>query len=538
MALFGKKTQSTPVQAPREPEKVAPENSYLGREPIIDRDQAIIGYELFFRPGTTLKAKSINERNAVLAQIAKRLAEDPKAEVTYPDEITDANLRDDDGNEVKEVTLSEMLYALKTKGVAQSLGQHLGFIKIHPHQLGDELRGIPAVKFPLQLDLAEILEAIQKEASEDEDLEDSKKDVKNPDASDEPKVPEIIEKLEKLANIGYKFVLTGLTEVFDGLEDILPKFRYVKLDVHQVENAASLIEFCKATPLPRDTKSPAKKGAKTGDDGAVMKMIATHVETPEDFHKARDLGFDAYEGFYFIKPDPELSLHRGDDYRKILKLLTLLLSSPELHELVDEIELNPVVAKHLMVIAEVDAGRKRAKPENIRDAAVISGVKRITRWTQLLLYADSKAKVSLESTPLLQLVCVRAFFMELASGKLPAGAGLGSSDLAFLVGGLSLIDNLFDESSRDILSKFNLPGVVVDAIADRSGVLGGLLTLAEAAEIGDLQKCQQLCSGELGLLTLDDVAQDSLLAIKTFVAQTQLAPDEDVWEQAEAPVDE
>jgi c-di-GMP-related signal transduction protein len=290
--------------------------------------------------------------------------------------------------------------------------------------------------------------------------------------------------------------------------------------------------------LPRDTKSPAKKGAKADSDGPVMQIIATHVETPEDFHHARDLGCDAYEGFYFIKPDPELSLHRGDDYRKILKLLTLLLASPELHELVDEIEANPVVAKHLMVIAEVDSRRKRAKPENVRDATVISGVKRITRWTQLLLYADSKAKVSLESTPLLQLVCVRAFFMELASEKLPAGAGLGSSDLAFLVGGLSLIDNLFDESSRDILSKFNLPGVVVDAIADRSGVLGRLLSLAEAAELGDLEKCQQLCSGELGSLTLDDVALDSLLAIKTFVAQTQLAPEDDVWEQAEATEDE
>jgi hypothetical protein len=538
MALFSKKAQSAPVQAPKGPERVPPENPYLGREPIIDRDQAIIGYELFFRPGTTLKAKRVNERNDVLAQIAKRLAEDPKAQVTYPDEITDANLRDDDGNEVKEVTLSEMLYALKTKGVAQSLGQHFGFIKIHTHHLGDELRGIPAMKFPLQIDLAEILDAIKNEVPDDVAAEEGKKDEKNADALDESKVPEVLEKLEKLSNIGYKFVLTGLTEVFDGLEDILPKFRYVKLDIHQIENVASLIEFCKATPLPRDTKSPAKKGAKGANEGAVMQIIATHVETPEDFHKARDLGCDAYEGFYFIKPDPELSLHRGDDYRKILKLLTLLLSSPELHELVDEIELNPVVAKHLMVIAEVDAGRKRAKPENVRDAAVISGVKRITRWTQLLLYADSKAKVALESTPLLQLVCVRAFFMELASVKLPAGAGLGSSDLAFLVGGLSLIDNLFDESSREILSKFNLPGVVVDAISDRSGVLGGLLTLAEAAEVGDLEKCQQLCSGELGALTLDDVAQDSLLAIKTFVSQTQLAPDEDVWEQAEAPVDE
>jgi c-di-GMP-related signal transduction protein len=532
MALFSRKTQSSSVEAPKGPEKVVPENPYLGREPIIDRDQAIIGYELFFRPGTTLKAKRVNERNEVLAQIAKRLAADPKAEVAYPDEITDANLLDDDGNEIKEVTLAEMLYALKTKGVAQSLGLHLGFIKIHPHQLGDELRGIPAMKFPLQIDLAEILEAIKTEVPEDKKPEDIKKEVKNLDAPDEPKVPEILEKLEKLSNTGHKLVLTGLTDVFDGLEDILPKFRYVKLDIHQVENAASLIDFCKATPLPKDTKAPANKGAKAAADGPVMQIIATHVETPEDFHKARDLGCDAYEGFYFIKPDPELSLHRGDDYRKILKLLTLLLSSPELHELVDEIELNPVVAKHLMVIAEVDAGRKRAKPENVRDAAVISGVKRITRWTQLLLYADSKAKVSLESTPLLQLVCVRAFFMELASVKLPAGAGLGSSDLAFLVGGLSLIDNLFDESSRDILSKFNLPGVVVDAIADRSGVLGKLLSLAEAAEIGDVEKCQHLCSDDLGSLTLDDVAQDSLLAIKTFVAQTQLAPDEDVWEQA------
>lgn len=542
MGLFSKKTKSAPVQAARGPEKVMPENPYLGREPIIDRDQAIIGYELFFRPGTTLKAKRINERNEVLAQIAKRLEADPKAQVTYPDEITDANLRDDDGNEVKEVALSEMLYALKTKGVAQSLGLHLGFIKIHPHHLGDELRGIPAAKFPLEIDVGEILGAIQAEASEEaaaaEEEKENKPAAKNPDAVDEPKVPEVLEKLEKLSNIGYKFVLTGLTEVFDGLEDILPKFRYVKLELHKVGNAARLIEFCKATPLPRDTKSPAKKGAKADSDGPVMKIIATHVETPEDFHQARDLGCDAYEGFYFIKPDPELSLHRGDDYRKILKLLTLLLSSPELHELVDEIEANPVVGKHLMVIAEVDAGRKRAKPENIRDAAVISGVKRITRWTQLLLYADSKAKVSLESTPLLQLVCVRAFFMELASVKLPAGAGLGSSDLAFLVGGLSLIDNLFDESSREILSKFNLPGVVVDAIADRSGVLGKLLSLAEAAELGDLEKCQQLCSGELGALTLDDVALDSLLAIKTFVAQTQLAPDDDVWEQAEVTEDE
>jgi hypothetical protein len=148
MALFKKKAQSAPIQAPRGPEKIVPENPYLGREPIINREQAIIGYELFFRPGTTLKAKRLNDRAEVLAQIAKRLADDPKAEVSYPEEVTDANLRDDDGKEVTQVTLSEIFYSLKTKGVTQSLGQHLGFINIRADQLGDELRGVPAMKFP------------------------------------------------------------------------------------------------------------------------------------------------------------------------------------------------------------------------------------------------------------------------------------------------------------------------------------------------------------------------------------------------------
>ena len=530
MALFKKKAQSDPIQAPKGPEKIVPENPYLGREPIINREQAIIGYELFFRPGTTLKAKRLNDRNEVLAQIAKRLAEDPKAEVSYPEDVTDANLRDDDGKEVTQVTLPEIFYSLKTKGVTQSLGQYLGFIDIRADQLGDELRGFPAIKFPLQIHLAEILEAIKTEASQAAEAVEDPEAKKDLDDSGEPPVPEILQKLERLRSAGYKFVLTGLTEVFDGLDDILPKFRYIKLDLQKVAKPSSLIDYCKGIPLPRDEKS---KGATN-----VLQIIAVNVHEPEEFHQARDVGCDAFEGFYFVKPDPELSLHRGEEYRKLLQLLTLLLSSPELKDLVTAIEANPVVSKHLMVIAEIDSRRKRDKPENIRDAAVISGVKRITRWTQLLLYADAKAKVALDATPLLQLVCVRAFFMESLSTKLGAGGGLGSSDLAFLVGGLSLIDNLFDESARELLSDFNLPSVVVDAIVDRSGILGQLLSLAEAAEVGDLEKCRHLCADELKTVTLDDVAQDSLLAIKNFVSQTQFAPEEDVWENANSVPEE
>ena len=530
--MFGIFKKAPDPNAARKSRKVEPENPYFGREPIINREQAIIGFELFFRPGVTLKAERINERNEILAEIADQLAIDPKAVVTYPDEVTDTNLRDDEGNEVKAVTPGELFNSLKNHGIAQSLGQHLGFIKIHVDQLGDELlRSIPKARLPLQISLTEILDAIQSEAAQAvENAEVSETRTEKPDKLTVAKLPAILGQLEKMRNAGRKFVLTDLTHIVDGLEDILPMFRYVKLDLHKTTDPAGLIEFCKSIALPINAKVNPKK-----DDGTSksIQIIATEVHTPEDFHKAFDLGCDAFEGFYFVKYDPELSLHRGDDYKNILKLLTLLLSSPALPDLVAALEANPLVAKRLLLFAANVYVHDREEALSISEAATLVGDKRITRWAQLILYADPSDTIPLESSPLLQLVVARAFFMELASTKLPAGVGLGSADLAFMVGCLSLIENVFDEQSRDLLSKLNLPYAVVEAISDRSGLLGQLLALSEAAEMGDLQKCQELCTGELKSLTLRDVTQDSLHAIKAFVALTQLAREDDIWTEVE-----
>ncbi len=524
MGFFSKFKSSKPEE-PEElvlPDPIEPENAYFGREPIVDKNSVLMGFELFFRMGTEADAERANA-------IALRRAEMIAAGAT-PEEIAEKDLNpdsylpsEDDDNTSAEsegategaeeqqvetpsespeeaeatteelpeqppepfVKLSEIMRALREKGVANSLGRQIGFIKVNREILLDKkLRSVPALKFALEIPHKLLAD------------------------------PDVLKECESLNRVKYQLVLTDFDHLFEGHQEILPLFKFVKLDpAHSnPEQLKAIIEKCHELEI---------------------RALATDVNTVEAFHQAKELGFDLFEGYFFTHAAPETSLHRDEKHFKLLKLLTLLLSNPELSQLDSELSENPTVAKHLIKIAEIEGKRKHRKVENVRDAVVLSGIKRITRWTQLLLYANNNAGVHLDSLPLLQHVCVRAFFMENAAGRLGAGGGLASTDLAFLTGGLSLVEVLFDKPSREVLQDFNLPHVVVDAISDGSGFLGQLLELARAAELGDEDKMRLLAVDDLEPLTMQAIADDSLHAIRSFVQQTQEEPDEDEWPDAE-----
>ena len=533
MGLFSKfKKKSEPESVELVlPDRIEPENAYFGREAILDKNQILMGFELFFRMGTEaaadkanaialaraemiaagalpeeIAAKDLNPDSYLPEDWANESAADAAQELAAPEEGEEAPVdeaspaQDQDAAEelvidptevpAQEpaepfVKLSEIMRALREKGVANSLGRHIGFIKVNKAILLDKkIRSIPALKFALEIPLA---------LMRDE---------------------EVIKECEGLNRVKYQLCLTDFDELFEGHAEILPLCKFVKLEVKEAnrENLKQIIEKCHEYEI---------------------KVVGLDINTKEQFQLAKDIGFDLFEGYFFCQTDTEAAKSHGEKHLKLLKLLTLLLSNPELAALDTALSDNPVVAKHLIKIAEIEGKRKQRKVENVRDAVVLSGIKRITRWTQLLLYADNHSGAPLDSLPLLQLVCVRAFFMENAAGRLGAGGGLGSTDLAFLTGGLSLVETLFAKPSREILDQFSLPHVVVDAISDRSGFLGKLLDMAEASEQGNQDKVEALCVGDLEPLSLQSVADDSLTAIRTFVKQTQEEPDEDEWLDAE-----
>lgn len=565
-------------------EKVKPENPYIGRQPIINKKQALIGYELFFYPGTEAKA---NQENAKNARIDAVLDSNPKITIAEATASVNAEfekaLAAQQEAENKHIYISEIRYALKDKGVGASLGHHLGFIKLEPAHLEEKISSIPPQVFPLEISLdffvdpnpeatqalfdkskkfkkvVEVVvatEVIEEELTETEKKEQKlfgkkKPKVKFGDIVEEQKEEEeedeatpltyqeqIFAKLDPLVSSGYQLVISGITEITDGLDEILKRCRFAKLDVKSIseENLAPLIAYCnKHLKQPEAPKGRASKAKEGKEEPTIVRVIATHVETKEDFDRAFKAGLDGFQGFYFTKKGfgQESSLHRGDDYLRLLNLLALLLTGPTLEELNLELLENPVVARQLIKIARIEGEKKRREVNSLRDAVNMSGLKKITRWTQILLYADGDGKVELEDSPLLEAVCVRALFMEYSAARINNAGNLGVTDLAFLVGGLSLIENVFDLTIDEILANFDLPHMVNDAVKDRSGVLGELLALAEAAEVGDLQKCKALCVGNLEEITMESIAIDNLHAIKSFSAQVKEAPDEDVWAEPE-----
>ena len=86
--------------------------------------------------------------------------------------------------------------------------------------------------------------------------------------------------------------------------------------------------------------------------------------------------------------------------------------------------------------------------------------------------------------PLLQLAATRGRMMELLVDRTPAvkQGGRDLIDQAFMTGILSLMPTLIGTPMRDILAQLPLAKPVSDALGERTGVLGDLLSLVESLE--------------------------------------------------------
>jgi EAL and modified HD-GYP domain-containing signal transduction protein len=78
---------------------------------------------------------------------------------------------------------------------------------------------------------------------------------------------------------------------------------------------------------------------------------------------------------------------------------------------------------------------------------------------------------------------VRAAFMEQTAAEIPALKGNRSAaDQAFMIGILSLLENIYNISIDEIATSLNLSDEVRSALVERKGVFGRLLELTEMLE--------------------------------------------------------
>ncbi|WP_242538558.1 EAL and HDOD domain-containing protein [Trinickia acidisoli] len=320
-------------------------------------------------------------------------------------------------------------------GVSATLGPYLGYVNVCRDMLFDDaVRLLPPERFVL-----EVLETVCVDAP-------------------------LIERIDKLRRVGFNIALDDICDLSDDLLALLPHIDIVKVDFLCADRV----------------RLPELAGAVKGRGKT---LIAEKVETREDYALAQALGFDLFQGYFFARPQV-LSARRGDPSRQsLLRMLALIASDAPLIELEQELKRSPDVVMQLLRLVNSSAYGLGRRIASVREAILAAGTRQIARWAQLLLYA-SNGDLSWRSDPLAQLVGTRSRFMELAAARVqPDSERFG--DAAFMTGVFSLVHVLLGEAAPgDVLAQIGLVPEIGDAIVHRSGPLGAMLAIAEAAEAG------------------------------------------------------
>jgi c-di-GMP-related signal transduction protein len=347
-------------------------------------------------------------------------------------------------------------------GLRAALGDYTGYVNVDRTVLmSDMVRLLPPERFVL-----EILETVTFD------------DV-------------LFRRCQELRRAGFRLALDDVSQVSPRLLAFLPCVDIVKIDLLECprERLAELI------------------GVVT-QHGKVS--LAEKVETPEDHDAAMRAGFELFQGYHFAKPQMLTSRRITSSREALVRLLVLLSGEPEMGELEAELKRNPKLVMQLLRLLSSSAFGLARAISSLREAIMVVGTRQITRWAQLLLFADGHLVRALRADPLAQLCGTRARFMELAAGQMRPGDER-FADTAFITGVFSLVHVLFGGALEDIVPKLRLHADIRRALLERHGELGLLLNATEAAESGELNAMRAACDA-LPIFSASDLTTLGLAA--------------------------
>lgn len=275
---------------------------------------------------------------------------------------------------------------------------------------------------------------------------------------------EMLERCEQLRSEGYILAVRERPESLDELRPLHQLAQVIKVDISRVEpvRLKQLVESLK--PLGKT-------------------LLAEKVEKQEQMQLCHDLGFDLFQGYYFAYPMVIHGKRLQTSKLALLRLLGLLSQDAETSEVENVLKQEPMLTVNLLRLTNSVGSGLATKITSLRHAITLLGRRQLLRWLQLLLYcgaADAPQAVN----PLLQLAATRGRLMELLVDKTPEVIEIGRDlvDQGYMVGILSLMPALVGCPMSEVICQLPVAQPVLDALKDRRGTLGDLLSLVEFLE--------------------------------------------------------
>jgi EAL and modified HD-GYP domain-containing signal transduction protein len=216
-------------------------------------------------------------------------------------------------------------------------------------------------------------------------------------------------------------------------------------------------------------------------------LVAEKVETPDDFLTCLGLGFDYFQGYFFYKPEIIKDKKKKMDVSRLSLMRSLAaIMNPRINFSV----LDPIVSQDVglsyKLLRLVNSGYYSLVGEvkSIQQAISLIGLQQLRGWMMLLMMSTVSDKPHELTATALQ----RGKMCEMLGKAL----GDRQPESYFLIGLLSVLDAIMDIPMIEVVENLSLTKELTEALVNRKGKLGLVLTGVIAAECGNWDNVVQL----------------------------------------------
>ncbi len=230
------------------------------------------------------------------------------------------------------------------------------------------------------------------------------------------------------------------------------------------------------------------------------KLLAEKVESDDQYTLYRELGFEYFQGFHFDRPKIMRGRRLETHHRAIVQVLAAIEAPAlDIDALSQAVSLDVALSYKLLRYANAESHDTRRDIDSIRQALTRLGAADIRRWADLL----SLTTAPYSPDELTFIALIRAKMCELLALQCDK-----PSEQYFLVGLLSLLDEMLDAPLEQIAHDLPLSEEITNALVYRTGDAGQALDCVVNYESWNLDQVtyQNLKVYQIGQIYLASVA--------------------------------
>ncbi len=265
----------------------------------------------------------------------------------------------------------------------------------------------------------------------------------------------VIEGVRRFAAEGYAIALDDFVWR-PGVEELLATADYVKFDVLDADLAevARTMERCRPFGVA---------------------FVAERIEDAAMLERCKELGFDLFQGYHLRRPEVLSIEVLSPDHASAVQLLGRLADSDvSIGDVEDLVRLDVALSYRLLRIANSAGAGLPRRVASIREALVMVGLGRLRAWLVLIALADATKSGDDRFGP----IVARARACELVAEGTPNVRG----DIAFTLGLLHGLSELFGVSRGELIDRLNLEGPLAESLRDLRSPLHAVLGAVLAHE--------------------------------------------------------